>query len=65
MDRMSDGWFAFAVLWTATAGTALSNGVVHSVLWLAIVGAVLSAICPWGLIVWSVRRRRRGVPASR
>lgn len=61
MRLTSDGLFAVLLSWSATAGSLLANGLVHHAALLAVTGAVMTAICPVGVVVaWLARRARRG-----
>ena len=55
MRPIRDGWFAVLLIWTAVAGSLLGNGMAHGIIPLVVIGAVMSAACPWGVIaawVW-------------
>jgi len=55
--------YATLLIWSATAGTLLGNGLALGNTALIIAGATMSLICPWGIITVAVhdkiRRQRR------
>lgn len=59
MGRMTgDRLFVLLAAWAAVAGTLLGNGIVHGWPAMTITGAVMSAICPGGVVIaWLAQRR--------
>ena len=60
MAITGDRLFAILVGWTVTAASLLRDGVLYHNVPLIVIGGVMSAVCPWGVVVMRLVRRCRG-----
>lgn len=55
----SDRRFALLIAWTVAAGTLLGDGIAYGWPWAIVIGAAMSGVCPWGIVIASLVRWAR------